>query len=142
VLIKGQQHSIILLPSHNHPTSQQQHSAYNTSFTNYNIPTSIRFEHHHKTHPPTNQTNNMQFFAILAALTLAVTVQAGGDPCCNYTNGGKCIQNCPGKRSLGLTSLATRWVNRPRNALPAGVEHAEESVEESVDAEIIEVKTE
>jgi hypothetical protein len=84
----------------------------------------------------------MQFFAILAALTLAVTVQAGGDPCCNYTNGGKCIQNCPGKRSLGLTSLATRWVNRPRNALPAGVEHAEDSVEESVDAEIIEVKTE
>ncbi|KAF2854840.1 hypothetical protein T440DRAFT_244300 [Plenodomus tracheiphilus IPT5] len=67
----------------------------------------------------------MQFLTLLTPLLpllLATTTIASGDPCCNYTNGGKCIQNCPGKRSLGLTSLASRWVNRPANALAAGVE--------------------
>lgn len=75
----------------------------------------------------------MKFFAVLATLALAVTVQAGGDPCCNYTNGGKCIQNCPGKRSLGLTSLATRWVNRPANAQPANAARDAEEIEVQVE---------
>lgn len=60
----------------------------------------------------------MKVFAVIAVLSFALTVQAGGDPCCNYTMGGDCITHCPGKRSLGFTSLAKRWVNRPANAQP------------------------
>ncbi|KAI8935715.1 hypothetical protein NX059_007236 [Plenodomus lindquistii] len=71
----------------------------------------------------------MQLLTVITTLFLASTISASGDPCCNYTNGGACIQNCPGKRSLGLTSLASRWVNRPANALPAGVEVEEENKE-------------
>ncbi|KAI8935714.1 hypothetical protein NX059_007235 [Plenodomus lindquistii] len=50
----------------------------------------------------------MKFITIIAALAMAITVTASGNPCCSIGPNGECGL-CPKKRTMSLTHLATRW---------------------------------
>ena len=61
----------------------------------------------------------MKVFAIITAFTFAIMVSA--KECCNYTNGGKCMNYCPGK---GFAPAA-EWARYRGNILAAATEAVE-----------------
>lgn len=71
----------------------------------------------------------MKLLAVLATFFSLITLVSAKDVCCNFTNGGQCIQYCPGKGSLA--NYATFWAIHPANKGRVGIEEIEEEIEKA-----------